>query len=80
MKSQFQFLVCSFLLAVSSWAREEVVARTQGPIAEGTEWETPYGKARVVGISPHPEQADGLRMIVPRLIEWCMGANAEGSK
>jgi len=29
-----------------------------------------YGKGRVVGISPHPEQTDGLKEIVPRLIGW----------
>lgn len=33
----------------------------------------PYGEGRVVGISPHPEQSDGLREIVPRLIEWSVG-------
>jgi glutamine amidotransferase-like uncharacterized protein len=32
-----------------------------------------FGKGRVVGISPHPEQTDGLRMIVPRMIEWSAG-------
>ncbi len=30
----------------------------------------PFGSGRVVGISPHPEQTEGLKEIVPRLIEW----------
>ncbi|MFK5924734.1 MAG: succinylglutamate desuccinylase/aspartoacylase family protein [Verrucomicrobiota bacterium] len=29
-----------------------------------------FGKGRVIGISPHPEQSDGLRDVLPRLLEW----------
>lgn len=29
-----------------------------------------FGEGRVVGVSPHPEQSEGLRNIVPRLIQW----------
>jgi len=29
-----------------------------------------YGEGRVVGISPHPEQSEGLEHIVPRLLRW----------
>lgn len=29
-----------------------------------------FGKGRVVGISPHPEQSEGFQDIVPRLIQW----------
>ena len=32
-----------------------------------------FGKGRVVGISPHPEQTDGFKEIVPRLIQWSVG-------
>jgi len=39
----------------------------------------PFGKGRVVGISPHPEQSDGLRDLVPRLIEWSAGRDLTGS-
>ena len=33
-----------------------------------------YGKGRVVGISPHPEQTDGLRDLLPGLLEWGLSA------
>jgi glutamine amidotransferase-like uncharacterized protein len=29
-----------------------------------------FGKGRVVGISPHPEQSEGLELVVPRLLRW----------
>ncbi|NNE91017.1 MAG: hypothetical protein HKN23_05170 [Verrucomicrobiales bacterium] len=29
-----------------------------------------FGKGRVVGISPHPEQTEGLRHLVPELVKW----------
>ncbi len=29
-----------------------------------------FGKGRVVGISPHPEQSESIKDIVPRLIQW----------
>ncbi|MCB1204078.1 MAG: biofilm PGA synthesis protein PgaB [Verrucomicrobiae bacterium] len=32
-----------------------------------------FGKGRVVGISPHPEQSEGLGEIVPRLLDWAAG-------
>ncbi len=32
-----------------------------------------FGKGRVVGISPHPEQTVGFEGIVPRLILWAVG-------
>lgn len=32
-----------------------------------------YGRGRVVGISPHPEQTAGLEQVVPRLVEWAAG-------
>lgn len=35
-----------------------------------------FGKGRVVGISPHPEQTEGLKEVVPKLIEW---ATASGN-
>jgi len=31
-----------------------------------------FGKGRVVGISPHPEQTDGLRDVIPALLEWAV--------
>lgn len=34
-----------------------------------------FGDGRVVGISPHPEQTEGLKGIVPRLIEWSVGGD-----
>jgi len=34
-----------------------------------------FGEGRVVGISPHPEQTEGLTHFVPELIEWCAGRN-----
>lgn len=33
-----------------------------------------FGKGRVVGISPHPEQTEGLTGFVPRLIAWAVAA------
>lgn len=39
-----------------------------------------FGKGRVVGISPHPEQTEGLKSFVPRLAEWAVpGAGPTGS-
>lgn len=39
-----------------------------------------FGKGRVVGISPHPEQTEGFKGIVPRLIEWAVsGTDQTGS-
>lgn len=39
-----------------------------------------FGKGRVVGISPHPEQTEGMKTFVPRLIEWAVsGTNQAGS-
>lgn len=35
-----------------------------------------FGKGRVVGISPHPEQTEGLRDYVPRLAEWAVSGTA----
>lgn len=32
-----------------------------------------FGNGRAVGISPHPEQTDGLRQIVPTLVKWAVG-------
>jgi len=32
-----------------------------------------FGKGRVVGISPHPEQSEGLEAVVPRLLDWAAG-------
>lgn len=29
-----------------------------------------FGKGRVVGVSPHPEQSEGLEHVVPRLLRW----------
>ncbi len=37
-----------------------------------------FGDGRVVGISPHPEQSDSLRKIVPKLIEWSAGRDLTG--
>lgn len=34
-----------------------------------------FGKGHVIGISPHPEQTEGLEAIVPKLIEWALGAH-----
>lgn len=31
-----------------------------------------FGEGRVVGISPHPEQSESIRDIVPRLIQWAV--------
>jgi hypothetical protein len=31
-----------------------------------------FGRGRVVGISPHPEQTENLTHFVPELIEWCL--------
>ena len=31
-----------------------------------------FGEGRVIGISPHPEQTEGLESIVPKLIEWAL--------
>ncbi len=31
-----------------------------------------FGKGRVVGISPHPEQTDGLRDVLPALLSWAL--------
>jgi hypothetical protein len=38
----------------------------------------PFGYGRVVGISPHPEQTESLRQIIPKLIEWSAGRNLTG--
>lgn len=39
-----------------------------------------FGKGRVVGISPHPEQTEGLKSFVPRLVEWAVpGAGPTGA-
>jgi glutamine amidotransferase-like uncharacterized protein len=39
-----------------------------------------FGKGRVIGISPHPEQTEGLKNFVPRLIEWAVsGTDPTGS-
>lgn len=37
-----------------------------------------FGDGRVVGISPHPEQTEGLKTIVPRLIEWSAADASSG--
>ncbi len=31
-----------------------------------------FGKGRVVGISPHPEQTEGLRDVLPQLLDWAL--------
>ena len=31
-----------------------------------------FGKGRVVGISPHPELSDGLRDVLPALLNWSL--------
>jgi hypothetical protein len=31
-----------------------------------------YGKGWVIGVSPHPEQTDGLRQLVPAAIRWAV--------
>lgn len=38
----------------------------------------PFGNGRVVGISPHPEQTESLKRIIPKLIEWSAGRNLTG--
>ncbi len=35
-----------------------------------------YGKGRVVGISPHPEQTEGLNNLAPELIRWATAPRA----
>lgn len=37
-----------------------------------------FGKGRVVGISPHPEQTDGLRHVVTELIAWSVAGDSTG--
>ncbi len=55
------------------------VAENETP--EGIQIDSPailtgtFGDGRVVGISPHPEQTEGLKGIVPRLIEWSVGGD-----
>ncbi len=36
----------------------------------------PFGKGRVVGISPHPEQSESYRGVVTRLLLWAAGREA----
>jgi hypothetical protein len=38
----------------------------------------PFGAGRVVGISPHPEQTESLKQIIPKLIEWSAGRDLRG--
>jgi putative intracellular protease/amidase len=37
----------------------------------------PFGKGRVVGVSPHPEQSEDYRGVVPRLLVWAAGREAD---
>lgn len=37
-----------------------------------------FGRGRAVAISPHPEQTEGLRHIVPELLEWSVRGDETG--
>lgn len=38
-----------------------------------------FGKGRVIGISPHPEQSEGLTDLAPELIRWATAPRTEDS-
>jgi len=40
----------------------------------------PFGRGRVVCVSPHPEQTDGLDHLVPRLVSWVARGSEEDGR
>ncbi len=64
-----------------AYFREELVPNGSKP---GVMLNTPaavaarYGRGWAVGVSPHPEQTDGLKQVVPSAIRWAVAHPAGG--
>jgi predicted deacylase/putative intracellular protease/amidase len=39
-----------------------------------------YGKGRVMSISPHPEQTQGLETLIPQAVAWVAGQDGDGKR
>ncbi|HEX4609214.1 MAG TPA: BPL-N domain-containing protein [Urbifossiella sp.] len=63
-----------------AYYREELVPSGSRP---GVMLNTPavvaarYGKGWAIGVSPHPEQTDGLKHVIPSAIRWALAHPAE---